>query len=259
MKVFVFRGGLGNQIFEYFFYKKQLEINPSVKYIFPEKCHNGFEINKWFDVVLHKASVFDVILYKILRKLDVSCLIADKDSEPEADNYFVLGYFQDKRYFNGLEIKFKTLQLSESNKHYLNLIDSCESVAIHIRRGDYLQPPFDEIYGGICTEEYYKSAIDIVKRSIKNPVFFIFSNDKEWIKDNLHIDNAIYVDCNSGMNSPLDMFLMTHSKANIIANSSFSFWGAYLNRFAKLVVYPKRWYKSKYKVPDIFPSDWLGI
>lgn len=262
MKVFVFQGGLGNQIFEYAFYKKQLENNPNLEYLFPVKSHNGFELNKWFDVTLNKASFLKKILYIVAIKLKekkIFNLIADKDQDPNDDNYFVTGFFQDKQYFDNIDISFKEFNLSKANREYLEQIKRTNSVAIHVRRGDYLQPPYDEIYGGICTSKYYQEAVEIIKGKLKDPVFYIFSNDKDWVKNNMNIQNAIYIDCNTGMNSAIDLYLMAHAKANIIANSSFSFWGAYLNRRKPFVVYPQKWFKSKYIAPNIFPSDWLGI
>lgn len=263
MKVFVFQGGLGNQIFEYAFYKAQLENYPQLKYLFPKaKCHNGFELDKWFDVTLHKASAFEEVLYIIAQKLKekgILTLIADKDINPIADNYFVTGYFQTKKYLNKEFIRFKDLTLSEENKRYLNLITHTQSISIHVRRGDYLTPPYDKIYSGICTHDYYIKAINIVKKKIKDPVFFVFSDDIEWVKKNLHLENANYIDCNSGIYSPIDMYLMTFAKANIIANSTFSYWGAYLNTNNPLVIYPKKWFQSRFKTPDIFLTNWLGI
>lgn len=262
MKVFVFQGGLGNQIFEYAFYKKELENNPKLRYLFPVKCHNGFELNRWFNVTLNEASIFDRLLYLFadrLKRYGILSMIADKDLADNADCYFVKGFFQDKRYFKDFNIDFKDIKLSNANKQYLEMIKNSNSVAIHVRRGDYLQPPYNEIYGGICTEEYYKAAIEIIRNNFIDPMFFIFSNDKQWVMDNFNLKNAVFVNCNTGLSSPIDLYLMSHAKGNIIANSSFSFWAAYLNRSTQLVVYPKKWFNSKYNAPNIFPSDWFGI
>lgn len=268
MKVFVFQGGLGNQIFEYAYYSSELKKNPHLKYLFPKvKCHNGFELDKWFDVKLNKATWFQEYLFWLLQRLKpqglsrffAKRLVVDKDKDLSADSYFATGYLQSKKYLTSDFIKFKHLDLAEANQRYLDLIENTESVAIHVRRGDYLQAPYKAIYGNICTDEYYKKALDIVKNKFKNPTYFVFSNDMEWVKNNLKLDNAYYVDCNIGVNSPIDMFLMSKTKGVILANSTFSFWGAQLNNFAKVIVYPQKWINKPYEVPDIFKSNWFGI
>ncbi len=263
MKAFVFQGGLGNQIFEYAYYNILRKSKPNLGYIFPKgNNHNGFELDKWFDVSLTKGTFFDEWFYPIAKKmkeLGIINLIANKDVDPLMDKYYITGYFQNKSYLSDNFIQFRKIELSEENQHFLNLMKSTESIALHIRRGDYLVPPFDSIYGGICTEMYYKKAIKIAEKLFNTPSYFIFSNDMDWVKENFQLNNAFYVECNTGKNSPVDMYLMTHAKANIIANSSFSFWGAYLNKGKSLVVYPKKWFNSKYSAPDIFPQEWIGI
>ena len=266
MKVFVFQGGLGNQIFEYAYYQHELKKNPHLKYLFPKvKCHNGFELDKWFDVKLSKASKWQEWLYWLIVRLKgkgiaglANKMIVDKDAFFSKDKYFAEGYLQSKKYLASDFIKFRNIELSAENQRFLDLIENTQSIAIHIRRGDYLQPPYDAIYGGICTDEYYAQAIDIIKRNFDNPTFFVFSNDMDWVKNNLKLGNAYYIDCNTGANSPLDMYLMSKTKGLILANSTFSFWGAHLNPSAKLVIYPKKWI-NKFAVPDIFNKEWLGL
>jgi hypothetical protein len=141
-----------------------------------------------------------------------------------------------------------------------NKILSTNSVSIHIRCGDYLSPKYISIYGGICTIEYYKRAISYILQTVDNPVFFIFSDDIEWTKDNITINNAIFVSNNKGINSFLDMYLMSICKHNIIANSSFSWWGAYLNKNKnKKVIMPNRWFNSKLPDPNVFDSKWIKL
>lgn len=263
MKIIVFQGGLGNQIFQYALCL-YLQKNRSykLKYIFTGNAHNGMEITKYFDVELHEANLFWNKLYTILNKL------SHRGFKPltsyEGDTYpfkklFIEGYWQDKKYFCDKFIKFKNLELSEKNRFALNRIQSENSVCIHIRRGDYLLPYYHRIYGNICTKWYYQKAIEIITQRINNPSYFIFSDDIDWVKENLIIDNATYIDWNTGHNSIFDMFLMANFKANIIANSSFSFWGAYLNPGSPIVIYPQKWFNAVYPVPDIFPTSWIGI
>lgn len=263
MKVFVFQGGLGNQIFEYAYYQHELKKNPCLKYLFPNvKCHNGFELNRWFEVTLHEASFLQKKFFELAQRLKskhLINLIADKDIDLQSDRYFATGYIQSKQFLADGFIQFKDFSLSEENKRYLDLIRSTESIAVHVRRGDYLQEPYKAIYSGICTEEYYKKALDLVNEKFNNPTFFVFSNDMDWVKENLRLENAYYIDCNTGENSPLDMFLMSKTKGLVLANSTFSYWGAKLNGNKELVVYPKKWINKPFEIPNIFDTDWLGI
>lgn len=135
---------------------------------------------------------------------------------------------------------------------------SSNSVSIHIRRGDFLSPQYYEKLGDIATKYYYYNAIEYITNKINDPIFFVFSDDIEWVKLNLQIKNAIYITWNTDKNSYKDMYLMTQCKANIIANSTFSYWGAYLNDNNPVVCYPKKWINSS-DVPDIFPYSWVGL
>ena len=89
---------------------------------------------------------------------------------------------------------------------------------------------------------------------------FVFSDDIPWCKSNLNIHDAVFVDWNTGEDSYIDMYLMKHTKANIIANSTFSYWGAYFNANHPLVIYPKKWkYSESEEALDIFPDNWIGM
>ena len=94
---------------------------------------------------------------------------------------------------------------------------------------------------------------------MKNITFFVFSDDIEWVKNNLCLSNCEYVECNVGINSWQDMFLMSQCKHNIIANSSFSWWGAWLNRNTnKIVITPSRFINLE-ENSDIIPDTWIRI
>lgn len=263
MKYLVFQGGLGNQIFQYGFYSYIRKSNPNIKYVFDDgNSHNGFELDKWFNVDVNKASCFARLLFLVLRFLrdkGLKNFIKMEEQYPKENGLFLSGYWQNKQYFNKGFISFKELPLSDKNAEVISLMEDSDSVAIHVRRGDYLRPPYDKIYGGICTIEYYKKAISIIEQHFENPCYFVFSDDIEWVKDNLNIRNAYYIDWNIGNNSVYDMLLMSRVKANIIANSTFSFWGAFLNKSNVLTVCPKRWFFSTFKDPDIIPDNWIKI
>lgn len=266
MKIVHFSSGLGNQVFFYLFcqYLKNKYSNQNVYGYYNAKFlkkHNGLEIDKVFDVTLPAHNIVSDSVAWICRKLNgigiKGLKTTDKDFNERA--VYFDGYYQDKKFFVEYldKLKYRKFSLDKTNEDLYNKIQESQSVSIHIRRGDYLHPKFAGTYGGICTEDYYKKAIEIVKSKYKNPFFFVFSDDMEWVKKSLPLENAIFVDNNQGLNSYIDMFLMSSCKANIIANSSFSFWGAMMNRSSPVVVFPKKW--NNKKTPDIFPDNWIGL
>lgn len=266
MKIVNFKAGLGNQVFHYllYLYLKQRHKNENVYgYYNPAflKNHNGLEFHKVFDVDLPPSNYYSNLIAKIIRiaSRSLKWFKATDNNFSETAVYYD-GWWQDKKFFldNVKKIKFREKPLSEKNLELLNIIKNSQSVSIHIRRGDYLEPKHIKQYGGICTLDYYNHAISLVNEQLDTPHYFIFSNDIEWVKENLKIDNAIYVTNNTGADSYLDMYLMSHCKANILANSSFSYWGAMLNNNTnQIVIYPKKWFNSH--TPNIFPTDWTGI
>ncbi|MBU6468011.1 MAG: alpha-1,2-fucosyltransferase, partial [Betaproteobacteria bacterium] len=170
-------------------------------------------------------------------------------------NYFNLkvpvmldGFYQSEKYF----LKYKesifndfTLidPLDPENLNTLNKIKRSESVMIHVRRGDYVNNPINLQIHGICDIDYYKKGIELILNKIKNPSFFVFSDDINWCKSNFrYLNNVSYIENNENEPSK-DIYLMSHCKHFIIANSSFSWWGAWLgNSYTKLVISPKKWF-----------------
>ena len=131
-----------------------------------------------------------------------------------------------------------------------------ESVSIHVRRGDYLNEP---LLNGICDEQYYVAAIEEIKAMVDNPVFFIFSNDILWCKTHFNQINAVFVENNTGKNSYRDMQLMSLCKHHIIANSSFSWWGAWLGKYKdSMICAPTKWMNAKVS-SDVVCADWIKI
>lgn len=113
---------------------------------------------------------------------------------------------------------------------------------------------------GICPISYYQEAIDYANRSIPNATYFIFSDDIEWCKDNLSFSKATFVDLPSDTPDFISLYLMTKCKGHIIANSTFSFWGAFLAKKQEICIYPKMWFANKeWTIPKIFPKKWLSL
>ena len=135
-------------------------------------------------------------------------------------------------------------------------MESRESVSIHIRRGDYLKYPFFQV----CDPPYFKRAIEFIRSEVENPFFYVFSDDLEWSADFMKDTGADYqiVDHNRGKDSYKDMYLMTRCHHNIIANSSFSWWGAWLVDYRdKIVVRPNGWIRGYEK--DTCPAEWVRV
>lgn len=269
MKIVNFQSGLGNQIFFYLmalylqqkFPKEKVYGYYSKKFL---KKHNGLEIGNVFQVELPPAnswSNFITFLIRISHRW-IKRIYSTDENYDESAIYFN-GYWQDERFFldNIKKLKFKvdSQELTSSNKCLLQKISETDSVSLHIRRGDYLLPQFAPIYGNICTNQYYQHAIDIVLSHLPNAKFFVFSDDQDWVKQNLKIPHVTFVTGNKGKDSFLDMYLMSKCKAHIIANSTFSYWGAMLSQETKgLTVYPQKW-TQKSPPPSIFPKEWIGI
>lgn len=133
------------------------------------------------------------------------------------------------------------------------------AVSLHIRRGDYLEPKHWENTGSVCQLPYYQNAIAAIRKQLDNPVFYVFSDDLAWVKENLPLDNAVYIDWNKGDDSWQDMMLMSHCRRHIICNSTFSWWGAWLDPHKdKTVIVPERWFRHT-ETPYIYPEGWTKV
>lgn len=177
------------------------------------------------------------------------------------------GYWQSEKYFSSIRevlLKDFTLkhELNPSSEEILQKIKACESVSVHVRKTDYIKGSVNsKIYGEI-TPQYYLQAMSKVKEKYSNASFFVFSDDSEWFKKNISTDLPVtFVDFNRGDDSYQDLYLMSQCKHNIIANSSFSWWGAWLNTNAqKMVIAPQNWFqKGAHDGKDLIPKSWIKL
>ena len=272
MKILVYMGGLGNQIFCYAFTQFMTKNYPlhNIFGVYSSTKlneHHGLEINKWFDVQLPKekwyATFLTYFLYFIKKVTGWQGLL-DLDQQvihnKDAIVYFALKI--DKRYIpEGEWIKFNISDniLGFKNLEVLRKIRQQNSVFIHVRKGDYLSPEYIKRFEGCCSLDYYEKALKYIQERIDSPIFYVFSDDIIWCQRNLPIQNAVFVDWNTGERSPIDMFLMSNCKSAIIANSTFSYWGALLGEKKKIVTYPSRWINPPASIGDIFPNEWIKI
>lgn len=145
------------------------------------------------------------------------------------------------------------------NQELMDKMQSCQAVAIHIRRGDYVNVPSTQAIHGACSPAYYHAAMQWIETQIAQPRYFVFSNDLAWVKENITIGgDPVYVDHNKGPLSFEDVRLMSNCKHAIIANSSFSWWGAWLIPFTeKIIVAPQRWMADpSIDTRDLIPPGW---
>ena len=183
-----------------------------------------------------------------------------------SDNTLIEGYFQSERYFLEIQSILKQEFLPKSmpcgtNRDFEMLISTNESVMIHIRRGDYVSNPKALKTHGLCSLEYYKNGIEKIVSKVKDPKFFVFSDDQEWTRTHLELgDRATYITGNA--NTPeIDLYLMTRCKHFVIANSSFSWWGAWLGGNQKSVrIAPRPWFDNvSFVERDLVPNDWIQL
>ena len=181
---------------------------------------------------------------------------------------FLAGYWQSALYFNSIESIIRTdfkfsENLDKKNNQILIKINTENSISIHIRRSDFVNSKFHTIHGS-CSIEYYKKAIEFIANKVNDPFFFIFSDDVDWVRKELNLKYPNeYVSGNVGKQSYIDMQLMSRCKHNIIANSSFSWWGAWLNKNPdKFIIAPLKWFaneKMNSKTEYLIPNTWKRL
>lgn len=183
------------------------------------------------------------------------------------DNTYIEGCFQSEDYFRQFEevirkeLSFKTPPTG-LNAELLEEIKSVNAVSLHVRRGDYVSNPETLKAHGICGIDYYERAIKVIEEKIENPYFFLFSDEPEWVQQNLQLNHPFKViNHNKGENSFEDMRLMSACRHHIIANSSFSWWGAWLNPAKdKMVLAPQQWFLNPgWDSKDIIPNNWIKV
>jgi hypothetical protein len=266
MKVVKFLGGLGNQLFQYAFFRALQQTFPKVKadlsgYVSYGR-HNGFELERIFGINLPELTSFQRRLFNwedrrwLQRKLRRICgtkraYYEEKQlfgydgaifRDPKHRYYW--GYWQHIGYIEPVaerlrtDLRFPAFTDAKNIGLAATLIDG-NTVSVHVRRGDYLGDP---LLGGFCDAGYYQRAMAHIEQHVEHPSFIFFSDDIPWCRQTFPVANAVFVDWNTGLESFRDMQLMSLCKHHIIANSSFSWWGAWLNTNPdKIVVSPDRW------------------
>ncbi len=285
-------GGLGNQMFQYaagraLALSKSAEFRLDLRDFTGYALHNGFELERVFSISARTASGADYrqvlgwrashLVLRALRQKNLSFLRGSKIVvEPgfsywpsvvnAPDDCYLQGYWQSEKYFSHIapairaDFSFKIAPDSR-NQELASNISQCNAVSLHVRRGDYAASPATRATHGLCPPDYYHQAIRHIAERVTQPVFFVFSDDVAWTKKNIAIEFPChYVDHNRGSESYNDMRLMTLCRHHLIANSSFSWWGAWLNpKPEKVVVAPRKWFADGNNVMDIYPSGWVSM
>lgn len=255
-------GGLGNQLQQYALYRQFINLETEAKldiswFEQPEavKKRNdrtvtlrNLELKQFEGLVYETCSLkekvnligTDNLIGKFRRKLFPASIHWVKETEmyhPEILTFkhmYLSGYFACEKYYADIlddlrnEIQFPPSQ----NIHNIKMAEEIEnrrSVSVHIRRGDYLRPENEALFGNICTDAYYEAAIKKIKEKEKKAHFYIFSDDTDYVMKKFTGLEYTVIDINHGKDSFYDMWLMSKCKHNICANSTFSFWGARLN------------------------------
>lgn len=289
MKIVKILGGLGNQMFQYALYLSLKEQFPHEQVMIDTSCfknyplHNGFEIDRIFSQNAPVASWRDILkvaypypnyrfwqVGKYLLPQRKTMCVERKDFAfdttaltRKGDCYYD-GYWQHEEYFSSVKERIREAfsfpdVADRRNKEIASLLRTSNSVSLHIRRGDYINHPQ---FRGICDLDYYKRAISYMEEHVNPQLYCIFSNDIGWcessLPDLLPGKKILYVDWNKGVAGYVDMQLMSLCRHNIIANSSFSWWGAWLNRNPqKVVASPERW--MNVKIEDPIPNNWIKL
>lgn len=289
MNIVQIHSGLGNQMFQYAFYLALKHRRPDTKIdtsVYQHRpSHNGYELERIFTIhpdhatTAERDQLADVSkdLWSVIRRVlgwrrhTTGHVVLEPDPAkgwcPEmlhVENSYLQGYWQSEHYFEEVADQVRQafhfrLPLPPADEALAQQIQSTRSVSVHVRRGDYLKKRRIEDYN-VCSENYYRRAIEAIQAQVKQPVFYVFSDDPDWCKAQAFFpSDTIFVSGHEGPDAYLDMQLMSLCRHHIIANSSFSWWGAWLGQAKdSLTIAPNTWFRNRPR-PDILPSNWMTI
>lgn len=183
------------------------------------------------------------------------------------DNAYLDGYWQSEKYFlDAADIIRKDFVLKREPDVQSELlaesITRVQAVSVHVRRGDYVSNPSISSYHGACPSTYYNSAMELIVQKTNDPHFFVFSDDIHWCRNNISVSFPLtFVDHNGPADAHVDLWLMRLCRHHIIANSTLSWWGAWLNpRPDKIAIAPFNWFNDpSIDTSDLIPASWLRI
>lgn len=288
MIVFFGQGGLGNQLFQYATARRIAEKtgqdlvldahwfeNPRrgetprklelEKYALPLRVATYSEQQRWRFLRGRIGGKLSFLSGLALLKEQGSAV--DRRLFSTRGKCYLLGYWQSEKYFSDIrDVLIKELRPvlppSPEDEAVMVKMSCSNSISLHVRRGDYVSSKSAASYHGVCSLAYYNKAVLHMKDQLGSDIrFFVFSDDPNWVKENLKLDaDVVYVSHNSPSDAFQDIRLMSACKHHILANSSFSWWGAWLGEWRDgLVIAPSQWYASGKETPDLLPREWLKI
>lgn len=280
-------GGLGNQMFIYAFgrslsLKRKEELQYDLSWYAEHHSVEKGAIARQFvldryniagqpaaavDAKSYKSSLIVGLIEKVRSRIQYDYHYHFHPGLMKGKKQFFTGFFHSHKYFSDCAETIKsdlTLKdpLTGLAAEIEAKIKSCEAVSMHIRRDDLITSKKSNQIYGVLPQSYYDDAVALVKTKCANPVFFIFTDDVEWAKTSLKLEGEKVFVSGNGFHETIDLHLMSLCKINIIANSTFSWWAAWLNRNQdRIVIYPNKWFRlDGLKVTsDFIPEGWLGI
>ncbi|PIT89084.1 MAG: alpha-1,2-fucosyltransferase [Candidatus Levybacteria bacterium CG10_big_fil_rev_8_21_14_0_10_36_7] len=285
------QGGLGNQMFQYAIgrhlaLKNNANLKLDISYYESEKMRkyglDVFNITEnfatpeeisWFNKFKRRGGKIWVLYNKIFANNKIYVQPKHFHFDPEVltlkHPLYLNGDWVTEKYFKDIEDTIRKEftvknELTGKDKEIAKIITNTNSIGIHIRRADYITDTATTDYHGVCSMEYYDKAVKFIAQKIDNPHFFIFSDDHEWMEQNMNLDFPVtYVSHNTIDKGYADLRLLSMCQHQIIANSTFSWWGAWLNTNPnKIVLAPKKWFnkvKSNVNTKDVIPESWIKL
>ncbi len=279
MYIIKFQGGLGNQMFQFALYYKLRQLGYKTKvdlsaYHSKNSEKRSFELYAAYDISLEEATDDEIhALYglpdepfrrAIKKRFEKRSFFREPRNSFrfcqevfEREQGYLDGYWQSEKYF--VDIKEQIAELF-TPKQDIDFIPDENSAAIHVRMGDYLEQEYADLYGDICTKDYYFNAMELLTSKDNISKFYVFSDEIDKAKEMFGKDQRIeYVKGSETAPAYFDMFRISKCKHQIIANSSYSWWAAWLNKNTdKIVVAPRVW--TRYESgQDVIPRDWTRL
>lgn len=291
-------GGLGNQMFQYAAARRLAEKHLTTLKLdltwFETQTLRKYKL-RYFNIWEHIATAHEIASFldnslvygrlanKIRNKLllnhpvitsyQKSVILREKYFHFDPDllnapcDVYMEGFWQSEKYFLDIaemlrqEMSLRYLQTPNFQQISQLINDNC-SISLHIRRGDYVVNPEANSYHGSCDLDYYRRAVEYIADHTSQPYFFVFSDDPDWVKENLSINFPVnLVSKNDAFHDYEELSLMSQCQHHIVANSSFSWWGAWLNsNVSKIVVAPNKWFgNAQHNTEDLIPDAWIRL
>jgi hypothetical protein len=286
-------GGLGNQLFQFAAglaaaRRTGTEFRVAVDMFDGYRLHQGYELTRAFAVAPPEASATEMqkclgpLRSKVVRRLLGHFMRGTLRQgrvvfQPTVTYWpgirelgataYLQGYWQSECYFADAAVEVRAALLFRSgpsavNARWIERIEGCNSVSMHVRRGDYIRSSKSRKLYAECSPDYYREAMDYMLQHHRDARFFVFSDEPEWALQLFadRSDIVEIVDHNRGAESYNDMRLMSRCRHNIIANSTFSWWAAWLGeRPGKMIIAPRRWLRPPGLDADMIPNRWTRV